>query len=106
MTNADLTIDGGSDWVECVSFSLFTVASLVLMVLFGFLLSVQIKKYGLRDGLILKKVKTWIFIFAILMITFIFFDDLIMPTAMKWVWTVFISGCIGIFRQLTALTLF
>jgi len=59
-----------------------------------------------RDLVILKRVKTWIFIFAILLVTFIFVDNLIMPSSLSWAWATLIQACIALFRQLTALTLF
>jgi len=82
------------------------LGSAVLGVVFAILLSIQIKKYGVQDWGILKRVKTWIYIFALVLLTFLFVDNLIVPSAMKWTWNTFIHASIALFRQLTALALF
>ena len=74
------------------------VLSLVLLVLFTILLSFQIRKYGVHSWEILKRVKTWVYIFAILELFFIFLSNLIKPTAIKWGWAVFIDIAIAMFR--------
>lgn len=52
------------------------------------------------------RVKTWVYIFAIANMVFVFVDNLIRPTSMGWGWAVLIDVLIAIFRQMIALSIF
>ena len=70
---------------------MFSVVSLLVGIFYSILLYIQIKKYGCRSWRSLfKKVKTWVFISIILLLLFIFYANLFVPTAIKWAWYVFI----------------
>jgi hypothetical protein len=36
----ELVVDGGSDWVKCTSIAIYTVVSLMMLVLFSILLAI------------------------------------------------------------------
>ena len=103
----EIAVDGGSDWVKCSSIALFTVTSITLIVLFGILLSIQLKKYGLQGNcMVFKKLKTWCLINPLILLTFIFFDNLLTPFSYGWATYTILQALICTMRQLTALTLF
>lgn len=61
-------------------------------------MSFQIKKYGLKNREILKRVKTWVYIFAIFQLLFALVDSTFKPDSILWGWAVFIDINMAIFR--------
>ena len=85
-TNADLEISGGSDPIECTQYALFSISSSVLLVAFLILLNVQCKKYGCCNKSLFTKVKTWVFVSAIIELSLLAINNFFYPYASNYPW--------------------
>ena len=94
----DDVVHPGSDWVECMGYTIFGSTSSILAVLYIILLTIQLKKHGAKNWETYKKTKTIVFISAITQLCLIFIDNLVLPAAMHWLGTTLITAFIALLR--------
>ena len=84
--DAELEVSGGSDPIECTQYALFSITSFVLLIFFAILLHLQCKKYGCCNKSVFKKVKTWVFVSAIIELSLLAINNFFYPYAPNYTW--------------------